>query len=138
VKALAISLDVHTLDWVREAVHASEGKFELITVTDVASACTTCASDDDLGLILLDLDSTGAGRSEVRRLWRSGPSPSIAVARWLTTEIDLVDCVKGGALGYFPKELSPESLAAAMCVVADGVPWLPDLPSGVQPGGARY
>jgi hypothetical protein len=41
------------------------------------------------------LDSTGVPleESEITRLWRLGPSPNIAVARWLTIEIDLVDCV---------------------------------------------
>jgi hypothetical protein len=54
------------------------------------------------------------------------------ITRWLTSEIDLVDCVKGGALGYFPTELSPGSLAAT------GIPWLPNIRLGVQPGGEEY
>jgi hypothetical protein len=90
VKTLVISQDAHLLAWVQEAVHACEATFKLIVAKDVVSACTGCEAHDDLGLILLDLDSTGAGRSEIKRLLRPGPSPSIAVTRWLTKKLILL------------------------------------------------
>ena len=56
----------------------------------------------------------------------------------MTSEKDLVECIKAGALGYFPKELPASALAAAMQLVGQGMLWCPDLRRGVAPGGARF
>ena len=99
-------------------------------------------AQDDFALVLIDLDTVGLGAIDVGRVWSARPGTNIAATRWLTTEVDLVACVKAGAMGYLPKELSPESLAGAMRLVAQGLLWCPNLRLRLRlrlmPGGEAY
>ena len=97
-------IDIH----VRDARHVEAGNALLRT-------------REDFHLVLIDLDTAGIGAVDVGRVWSARPGTNIAATRWLTSEVDLVACVKAGALGYFPKELSPRALAGAMSLVAQGM-----------------
>jgi DNA-binding NarL/FixJ family response regulator len=88
--------------------------------------------------VLLDLDGAGLGAIDVERLWSVRPGTSIAVTRWLTSEADLVACVRAGALAYLPKELSAGALASAMHVVGQGMLRCPNLRQQLEPGGHEY
>jgi DNA-binding NarL/FixJ family response regulator len=137
---LVISSQHHVLEWVREAFQAVSEIFTGIRdVQEVDAGVALLQSQAAFGLVLLDLDSTDVGSLAVmKRMWSARPGANIAVTRWLTSEIDLVVCIKAGALGYFPKELSPRALADAMLLVAQGVLWCPNLRLSQAPCGLSY
>ena len=137
---LLISSLPHVRDWARAAaVQDISGRDGVVhEVRHVEAGNSLLRARDHIDLVLLDLDVAGLGAADVGRLWSTRPGTNIAVARWLTTEADLVACVRAGALGYFPKELSRDALAIAMSVVAQGMLWCPNLRQQLEPGGAIY
>lgn len=138
VKTLLISSLPHVRSWVREAVQAFERNGALLLERHVEAGIGLLRACDDIELVLLDLDAPGLGAVDVDRLWSVRRGTNIAVMRWLTSHTDLVACVRAGALGYFPKELSSQALAGAMAIVAQGMLWCPDLRQQLQPGGIAY
>ena len=134
---LVVSSSQHIPQWVGEAASVVDD----LTVSGVRwieEGNARLRACDDFDLVLIDLDTAGLGAADVRRVWSTRPGVNIAVTRWLASEADLVECVKAGALGYFPKELSAAALGAAMRLVAQGMLWCPNLRMGQAPGGDRY
>ena len=140
MNVLLISSLPHVRDWARQAAAQNiSGRDGVVhEVRHVEAGNSLLRARDDIDLVLLDLDAAGLGAVDVGRVWSTRPGTNIAVTRWLTTEADLVACVRAGALGYFPKELSPGALAFAMSVVAQGMLWCPNLRQQLEPGGAIY
>ena len=134
---LAISSRPSVLRWIRSAAHGAAA-VDVHHARWVEDGNGVLRARGDFDLVMIDLDAAGLGAADVSRVWSVRPGTNIAVLRWMTSETDLVECIKAGALGYFPKELSTPALAAAMQLVAQGVLWCPNLRRGVAPGGARY
>ena len=139
MNVLLISSLQHVLSWVSEAAAAIEGiDIHVRDARHVEAGNALLRTRDDFHLVLIDLDTAGLGAVDVGRVWSARPGTNIAATRWLTSEVDLVACVKAGALGYFPKELSPRALAGAMSLVAQGMLWCPNLRQQLAPGGHGY
>lgn len=139
MNVLLISSLQHVLSWVIEAAAAIEGiDIHVRDARHVEAGNALLRTRDDFHLVLIDLDTAGLGAVDVGRVWSARPGTNIAATRWLTSEVDLVACVKAGALGYFPKELSPRALAGAMSLVAQGMLWCPNLRQQLAPGGHGY
>lgn len=136
---LVVSSLQHVLQWVDEAASVVEDDVTVSKVGWIEEANELLRARDDFYLMLIDLDTTGGhGAAVVSRVWSTRRGVNIAATRWLASEAELVECVKAGALGYFPKELSARALGTAMRLVAQGVLWCPNLRLGLEPGGARY
>lgn len=139
MNVLLISSSQHVLSWVFEAAAAIEGiGIHVREARHVEAGNVLLREQADFQLVLIDLDTAGLGAIDVGRVWSAWPGTNIAATRWLTSEVDLVACVKAGALGYFPKDLSPTALAGAMSLVAQGILWCPNLRQQLEPGGISY
>lgn len=134
---LLVSSRPHVPQWVGQAASMVDD-LTVKCVRWIEEGNALLGARDDFDLVLIDLDTAGLGAADVSRVWSARPGVNIAVTRWLASEVDLVECVKAGALGYFPKELSASALGAAMRLVAQGMLWCPNLRLGQEPGGARY
>lgn len=139
VNVLLISSLPHVRKWVREAARCNdELNMRVRAVRHVEAGNSLIRARDDIDLVVIDLDAAGLGAVGVSRVWSLRPGINIAVVRWLTSEVDLVSCVRSGALGYLPKELPPGALAFAMVVIAQGMLWCPNLREQLEPGGRYY
>ena len=139
VNVLLISSLPHVRDWVQDAARGNDQlNVHVRGVRHVEAGTTLLRAEEGIDLVVIDLDSAGLGAVDVGRIWSVRPGINIAVTRWLSNEVDLVACVRAGALGYLPKELSPRSLAFAMWVVAQGVLWCPNLREQLEPAGNSY
>jgi DNA-binding NarL/FixJ family response regulator len=139
VNVLLISALPHVRHWVLGAAKGNrEPHWVLHEARHVEAGNGLLRARHDIDLVLVDLDTAGLGAVDVARVWSVRPGANIAVTRWLTTETDLVTCVRAGALGYFPKELSAGALACAMSIVAQGMLWCPNLRQQLEPGGIAY
>ena len=134
---LVVSSSQHVQQWVGEAASVVDD-LDVTGVRWIEEGNALLRARDDFDLVLIDLDTAGLGAADAGRVWSTRPGVNIAVTRWLASEVDLVESVKAGALGYFPKELSAPALGAAMRLVAQGMLWCPNLRLGQEPGGARY
>lgn len=134
---LAISSLPSVLHWIRTAVSCNAA-VALHHARWVEDGNGVLRSRADIDLVMIDLDAAGLGVADVSRVWSVRPGTNIAALRWLTSERDMVECIRAGALGYFPKELAAPALGEAMLLVGQGMLWCPDLRRGVAPGGARY
>ena len=137
MNVLTISSRPSVLRWIRSAASGSSA-IDVHHARWVEDGNGVLRARDDIDLVMIDLDATGLGAADVSRVWSVRRGTNIAVLRWMTSERDLVECIKAGALGYFPKELPASALAAAMQLVGQGFLWCPDLRRSVAPGGARY
>ena len=139
VNVLSISSLPHVCNWVRDAARGyDELNMNVYEARHVEAGHALIRDAKDIDLVVIDLDGAGLGAVDVARVWSARPGTSIAVTRWLASEVDLVSCVRAGALGYLPKELSPKAVASAMLVVAQGMLWCPNLREQLEPGGSRY
>jgi DNA-binding NarL/FixJ family response regulator len=74
---------------------------------------------------LLDVGIPGGGIETARRVAASVPETSVVMLTVSTNTEDLLDALRAGALGYLPKDTSPERLPAALRGVLKGEAALP-------------
>jgi DNA-binding NarL/FixJ family response regulator len=74
---------------------------------------------------LLDVSIPGGGIETARRLAGAAPSTSVVMLTVSTNTEELLAALRAGAVGYLPKETSPDRLPAALCGVLKGEAALP-------------
>jgi DNA-binding NarL/FixJ family response regulator len=74
---------------------------------------------------LLDVDMPGGGIETARRVAEAVPETSVVMLTVSTNTEDLLEALRAGALGYLPKDTSPERLPAALRGVLNGEAALP-------------
>lgn len=74
---------------------------------------------------LLDVDMPGGGIETARRLAESAPATSVVMLTVSTNTEDLLEALRAGAVGYLPRDTSPDRLPAALCGVLKGEAALP-------------
>jgi two-component system, NarL family, nitrate/nitrite response regulator NarL len=74
---------------------------------------------------LLDVALPGGGIEAARRLAEAAPSTSVVMLAISTNTEELLAALRVGAVGYLPKETSPDRLPAALCGVLKGEAALP-------------
>jgi DNA-binding NarL/FixJ family response regulator len=74
---------------------------------------------------LLDVDMPGGGIETARRVAEAAPATSVVMLTISTNTEDLLEALRAGAVGYLPKNTSPDRLPAALCGVLKGEAALP-------------
>lgn len=74
---------------------------------------------------LLDVDIPGGGIETARRVAEAVPETSVVMLTVSTNTEDLLEALRAGAVGYLPKDTSPERLPAALRGVLKGEAALP-------------
>jgi len=74
---------------------------------------------------LLDVRMPGGGIETARQLAEVAPSTSVVMLTVSTDTEDVVASLRAGAVGYLPKDTSPDRLPAALCGVLKGEAALP-------------
>jgi DNA-binding NarL/FixJ family response regulator len=74
---------------------------------------------------LLDVSMPGGGIETARRLAEAVPSTSVVMLTVSTNTEELLAALRAGAVGYLPKDTSPDRLPAALCGVLKGEAALP-------------
>jgi two-component system, NarL family, nitrate/nitrite response regulator NarL len=74
---------------------------------------------------LLDVDMPGGGIETARRVGEAVPETSVVMLTVSTNTEDLLEALRAGAVGYLPKDTSPERLPAALRGVLKGEAALP-------------
>ncbi len=74
---------------------------------------------------LLDVGIPGGGIETARRVAEAAPETSVVMLTVSTNTEDLLEALRAGALGYLPKDTSPERLPAALRGVLKGEAALP-------------
>ncbi|MGH2912570.1 MAG: response regulator, partial [Solirubrobacteraceae bacterium] len=74
---------------------------------------------------LLDVRMPGGGIEAAQRVSEVAPSTSVVMLTVSTATEDVLGSLRAGAVGYLPKDTSPERLPAALCGVLKGEAALP-------------
>jgi len=74
---------------------------------------------------LLDVRMPGGGIETARQLANVAPSTSVVMLTVSTDTEDVLASLRAGAVGYLPKDTSPDRLPAALCGVLKGEAALP-------------
>lgn len=74
---------------------------------------------------LLDVDMPGGGIDTARRVAETAPETSVVMLTISTNTEDLLDALRAGAVGYLPRDTSPDRLPAALSGVLKGEAALP-------------
>ena len=74
---------------------------------------------------LLDVGMPGGGIETARRVAEAAPGTSVVMLTVSTNTEDLLEALRAGAMGYLPKDTSPERLPAALRGVLKGEAALP-------------
>jgi DNA-binding NarL/FixJ family response regulator len=80
---------------------------------------------------LLDVRMPGGGVEAARRVTREAPSTSVVMLTVSDRTEDVLAALRAGAVGYLPKDTSPDRLPAAICGVLKGEAALPRALVGV-------
>jgi DNA-binding NarL/FixJ family response regulator len=74
---------------------------------------------------LLDIRMPGGGIEAARRISHEAPSTSVVMLTVSDSTEDVLASLRAGAVGYLPKDTSPDRLPAALCGVLKGEAALP-------------
>jgi DNA-binding NarL/FixJ family response regulator len=74
---------------------------------------------------LLDVRMPGSGIAAAQRVAEVAPSTSVVMLTVSTATEDVLGSLRAGAVGYLPKDTSPDRLPAALCGVLKGEAALP-------------
>ncbi len=74
---------------------------------------------------LLDVRMPGGGIKAAQRVSEVAPSTSVVMLTVSTDTEDVLGALRAGAVGYLPKDTSPDRLPAALCGVLKGEAALP-------------
>ncbi len=80
---------------------------------------------------LLDIAMPGDGIEAARRIAEVAPSTSVVMLTVSNSTDDVLAALRAGAVGYLPKDTSPDRLPAALCGVLKGEAALPRALVGV-------
>jgi len=76
-------------------------------------------------ICLLDVVMPGGGVEAAARITAAAPTTSVVMLTVSNSTEDLLAALRAGAIGYLPKDMSPETLPAALCGVLRGEAALP-------------
>lgn len=99
--------------------------FQVVGEAADCDAAVAAAKRDEPDLCLLDVYMPGGGVEAARRIARSAPETAIVMLTVSASADDVLAALRAGAVGYLPKDMRPDRLAAALCGVLRGEAALP-------------
>lgn len=101
------------------------GGFQVVGEAADSDATVAAVLRERPDVCLLDIFMPGGGIETARRLTQAAPSTSVVMLTVSTSTEDVLASLRAGAVGYLPKDTSPDRLPAALCGVLKGEAALP-------------
>jgi DNA-binding NarL/FixJ family response regulator len=101
------------------------GGFQVVGEAADCDGAVSAVERERPDVCLLDVDMPGGGIETARRVAASAPATSVVMLTVSTNTEDLLAALRAGAVGYLPRDTSPDRLPAALCGVLKGEAALP-------------
>jgi DNA-binding NarL/FixJ family response regulator len=125
VEPTIVIADDHQVTRLGVRMALMRGGFQVVAeATDCDSAVSAVAREHP-DVCLLDIRMPGGGIETARRVAEVSPSTSVVMLTVSTNTEDVLASLRAGAVGYLPKDTSPDRLPAALCGVLKGEAALP-------------
>lgn len=125
VEPTIVIADDHQVTRLGVRMALMRGGFQVVgEAADCASAVSAVVRERP-DVCLLDVDMPGGGIETARRMAEAAPATSVVMLTVSTNTEDLLAALRAGALGYLPKDMSPDRLPAALRGVLKGEAALP-------------
>lgn len=107
------------------------GGFDVVAEVADADGAVGAARRERPDVCLLDINMPGCGIEAARKVAELSPSTSVVMLTVSNSTDDVLAALRAGAVGYLPKDTSPDRLPAALCGVLKGEAALPRALVGV-------
>ncbi len=101
------------------------GGFQVVGEAADCDGAVSAVERERPDVCLLDVDMPGGGIETARRVAQTAPATSVVMLTISTNTEDLLEALRAGAVGYLPRDTSPDRLPAALCGVLKGEAALP-------------
>lgn len=100
---------------------------QIVEADSLESTLDVLNKDDDIDLLLLDLHMPGSGDLYgLIRIREDFPLLPVAIISGTEDPTVIGRCIGFGALGFIPKSMPSQQIAAAIATILDGDEWLPE------------
>jgi DNA-binding NarL/FixJ family response regulator len=103
----------------------TRGGFRVVAEAQDAEGAVSAAVRERPDLCLLDVCMPGGGIEAAKRIAELAPSTPVVMLTVSDSAEDVLAALRAGAVGYLPKDTSPDRLPAALCGVLKGEAALP-------------
>jgi DNA-binding NarL/FixJ family response regulator len=107
------------------------GGFDVVAEAADAEGAVSAVSRERPDVCMLDIRMPGGGIEAASRVAEVAPSTSVVMLTVSNSTDDVLASLRAGAVGYLPKDTSPDRLPAALCGVLKGEAALPRALVGV-------
>jgi DNA-binding NarL/FixJ family response regulator len=107
------------------------GGFDVVAEVADADGAVGAVLRERPDVCLLDVAMPGGGIEAARQVAEQAPSTSVVMLTVSNSTDDVLAALRAGAVGYLPKDTSPDRLPAALCGVLKGEAALPRALVGV-------
>lgn len=107
------------------------GGFDVVAEVADADSAVSAAQRERPDVCMLDVRMPGGGIAAANGVAEVSPSTSVVMLTVSNSTDDVLASLRAGAVGYLPKDTSPDRLPAALCGVLKGEAALPRALVGV-------
>ncbi len=125
VEPTIVIADDHQVTRLGVRMALMRGGFHVVAEAADCEGAVTAVLRERPDVCLIDVCMPGGGIETARRLAEAAPSTSVVMLTVSTNTEDLLAALRAGAVGYLPKDTSPDRLPAALCGVLKGEAALP-------------
>jgi DNA-binding NarL/FixJ family response regulator len=125
VEPTIVIADHHQVTRLGVRMALMRGGFQVVGEAADCDGAVSAAVQERPDVCLLDVSIPGGGIETARRLAEAAPSTSVVMLTVSTNTEELLAALRAGAVGYLPRDTSPDRLPAALCGVLKGEAALP-------------
>jgi DNA-binding NarL/FixJ family response regulator len=125
VEPTIVIADDHQVTRLGVRMALMRGGFHVVAEAADCEGAVSAVMRERPDVCLIDVCMPGGGIETARRLAEAAPSTSVVMLTVSTNTEDLLAALRAGAVGYLPKDTSPDRLPAALCGVLKGEAALP-------------
>jgi DNA-binding NarL/FixJ family response regulator len=125
VEPTIVIADDHQVTRLGVRMALMRGGFQVVAEATDCDGAVSAVARELPDVCLLDIRMPGGGIETARRVAEVSPSTSVVMLTVSTNTEDVLASLRAGAVGYLPKDTSPDRLPAALCGVLKGEAALP-------------